>query len=292
MIDSETWRLLLEHYGIAYEEEPHAFIWGSILALLRAGSVQVPALCDAGLKLVGPERAIARWDSEQPPGRALVPADPMTRAIAQADWDLFHGTLATCTAQLAYYHLLPRRDILTEPFTRGVPPGEAAVTRVIYPLQRAVFSLLLRLNAKNAADALAQIRMIFDKIDARIRDERRFLQGDRLTLGDLALAAAAAPVTLPDRNRSPIPPLVQMPPAFAAIVVEMQARPTAKLVEGVYRAISNLSGDSVLLMPKPAEAIRPGRLQITWFAWSASSASCTSPCSRRKSAYSGDRSIR
>jgi hypothetical protein len=37
MIDSETWRLLLQHYGIAYEEEPHAFRWGSILALFRAG---------------------------------------------------------------------------------------------------------------------------------------------------------------------------------------------------------------------------------------------------------------
>jgi hypothetical protein len=40
MIDSETWRLLLQHYGIAYEEEPHAFLWGSILALFRAGSLR------------------------------------------------------------------------------------------------------------------------------------------------------------------------------------------------------------------------------------------------------------
>jgi hypothetical protein len=40
MIDSETWRLLLQHYGIAYEEEPHAFLWGSFLALFRAGSLR------------------------------------------------------------------------------------------------------------------------------------------------------------------------------------------------------------------------------------------------------------
>ena len=238
MIDSETWRLLLQHYRIAYEEEPHAFLWGSILALFRAGSVQVPALIGDGLKLVDPQTAIDRWDAAQPPGHALIPADPVMKAVAQEDWTLFHGTLATCTARLAYFHLLPRRDILIEPFTRGTPRGEAAFTRIIYPLQRGVLSLLLQLTAKNADDALAQIRTIFDKADTRVRDGRRFLQGDRLTLGDLALAAAAAPVTLPEGNRSPIPPLAQMPPAYAAIVREMQSRPTAGFVQGVYRQVT------------------------------------------------------
>ena len=240
MIDSDTWRLLLQHYGVAYEEEPHAFIWGSILALFRAGSVQVPALCGAGLKMVGPDTAMDRWDAEQPPGHALIPADPVMKAVAQDDWTLFHGTLATCTARLAYYHLLPHREIMMEPFTRGIPRGEAALTRIIYPLQRGLLSVLLQLTAKNAQDALAQIRTIFDKTDAHIRDGRRFLQGDRLTLGDLALATAAAPVTLPEGNRSPIPPLAHLPPAYIAIVREMQARPTARFVQGVYLAINNL----------------------------------------------------
>lgn len=240
MIDAETWRLLLQHYGIAYEEEPHAFIWGSILALFRAGSAQVPALHGMGMKLVGPGAAIDRWDSGQPPGHALIPADPLMKAVAQEDWALFHGTLATCTARLAYYHLLPHQHILMEPFTRGVPRGEATLTRAIYPLQRAALSLLLQLDARNAEDALAQVRMIFDQTDARVRDGRRLLQGSRLTLGDLALAAAAAPVTLPEANRSPIPPLARMPPAYAAIVKEMQARPTARLVQEVYRVINKL----------------------------------------------------
>jgi glutathione S-transferase len=238
MIDSETWRLLLQHYDIAYEEEPHAFLWGSILALFRAGSVQVPALAGDGLKLVDPQTVVDRWDAEQPPGQALIPADPVMKAVAQEDWALFHGTLATCTARLAYYHLLPQRDILINSFTRGIPRAEAAFTRITYSLQRGVLSLLLQLTAKNADDALAQIRTIFDKTDTRVRDGRCFLQGGRLTLGDLALAAAAAPVTLPQGNRSPIPPLAQMPPAYAAIVSEMRDRPTAGFVQGVYRYVT------------------------------------------------------
>jgi glutathione S-transferase len=238
MIDSQTWRLLLRHYNVAYQEEPHAFIWGSVLALLRAGSLQVPALCGAGPTLVGPDTAIDLWDDEQPPGHALIPADPAARATVQADWDLFHGTLATYTARLAYYHLLPHRDILIEPFTRGIPPGEASLTRFIYPVQRAVFTLLLQLSAKTAATAEVQIRSIFDQTDARLQDGRRFLLGDRLTLGDMALAAVGAPVTLPDGNRSPIPTLAQMPPVYAAFVTAMQARPTALLIQRVYTALT------------------------------------------------------
>jgi glutathione S-transferase len=241
MIDSETWRLLLRHYGVAYVEEPHAFIWGSVLALVRAGSLQVPGLYGAGLKLVGPESAIDRWDSEQPPGHALIPADPAVRGIVLADWDLFHGTLATSTARLAYYHLLPHREIMIEPFTRGIPSGEASLTRVIYPVQRAVLSLLLQLSPKIAEAALGQVRAIFDQTDGRLRDGRRFLQGDRLTLSDLALAAAGAPVTLPEGNGSPIPPLAQMPPAFAAFVGEMRGYATAGLIQRVYQAM--IGGD-------------------------------------------------
>jgi glutathione S-transferase len=238
MIDSETWRLLLRHYDIAYLEEPHAFIWGSILALFRVGSPQVPGFCGGGLKLTGPQAAIDRWDAGQPPGHALIPADPMMKEVAQEDWALFNGTLATHTARLAYYHLLPHRGIMIEPFTRGTPPAEATATRIAYPLQRGVLSLLLQLSAKTAAASLAQIHGIFDAVDARVRDGRRFLQGDRLTLGDLALAAAAAPVTLPEGGSSPIPPLATMPAAYAAIVREMQARPTAALVQTIYRALS------------------------------------------------------
>lgn len=237
MINSETSRLLLRHYGLAYREEPHAFGWGSTLALFRTGSPEVPVLYGTGLTQTGPRGIIDQWDADQPPGRALLPPDPMLRGRAEADWDRFNGTLATYTARLAYYHLLPHRGILIEPFTRGIPGWEASLTRAIYPLQRGILSLLLRLNAPNAADALTQIRLIFDETDARVRDGRPFLLGERITLGDIALAAAAAPVTVPDGNRSPIPALASMPVVYAAIVDEMRKRPTAAFVQSVYRAI-------------------------------------------------------
>lgn len=234
MIDSEVWRLLLRHYAIAYDEEPHAFLWGSLLSQIRAGSLQVPALCGAGLKMVDPASAIERWDALQPPGHALVPPDPALHALAMADWEQFHGDFAGHTARLAYYHLLPHRDVMIEPFTRGIPSPEMTLTRVIYPIQRGLLSLFLKLNAKTAETALAGIRAIFDQVDPRVRDGRPFLLGDRITLGDIGLVAAGAPVTLPAGNRSPIPPLADLPPAYAALVRELRERPTGRFIQNFY----------------------------------------------------------
>ncbi len=185
MIDSETSRLVLRHYMVDYREEPHAPVWGSALALLRAGSVQVPVLYGNGLRLAGPRAIIDRFEAVQPPGRALLPADPGLRATVEADWDLFHGTLADKTALLAYYHLLPHPDILIEPFTRGIPASEVPAVRMAYPLLRRFLTTALRLTDANARDALRQIRAIFDQTDARVGDGRRTLLGERLALGDL-----------------------------------------------------------------------------------------------------------
>ena len=133
---------------------------------------------------------------------------------------------------LAYFHLLPHRDIMLEPFFRGIPPRNA-ILGGSYPVQSA---LLRRAAAalRKAQDALAHIRMIVKKTDARLSDGRRYLAGGALTLSDLSLAAAAAPLLLPDGYRSPIPPLEQMPPQMTAIITELRQHETARFVQRIY----------------------------------------------------------
>jgi len=234
MIDSELCRLLLEHYRVPYREEPHGFILGSVLALAQVGSPQVPALHGNGLRLVGPEAMIDRWDECQPPGRSLIPPDPAMAAIARRDWVTLHGPLADAVARLAYHYLLPLRTEMIEAFTRGVPAREAPLARWLYPLQRVVLSGGLKLAKASPEACLTQIRATFALVEARAGDGRRFLQGDRVTLGDVALAAALGPLTLPRGNRSPLPPLSAMPSALQAIIAELQARQTAGLVQRFY----------------------------------------------------------
>ena len=138
-------------------------------------------------------------------------------------------------AVVAYYHLLPHRGIMLEPFTRGVPSAEASVVRSAYPLFAGLIRLLLRITESRAQQALAVTRTIFDEIDRRVADGRPHLVGDSLTLADLALATAAAPLLIPDGYGSPIPPLGAMPQAMQAIVGELREREMARFVQRIYR---------------------------------------------------------
>jgi glutathione S-transferase len=234
MIDCETSRLVLGHYGIAYREEPHVFAWVSILALRHAFTPRVPVLYGQGLRLAGPRAIVDHFEENCPVARKLIPARMPLHLQVEADWNLYNGELATYTAVVAYFHLLPHRDIMLEPFFRGIPPGEKSVLGGTYPLQSALLTLLLQLSAAKAQDALTRIRMIFQKTDARLAGGRGYLAGDALTLSDLSLAAAAAPLLIPQGYGSPIPPLDSMPPEMKAIVAELRQHETARFVQRIY----------------------------------------------------------
>ena len=234
MVDSELCRFVLGHYAVAFRERPHVFGWASILALWHGWTVQIPVLYGDGLRLVGPRDIVDHFDETCPVERKLVPGRQPLRGQVEADWKLFNGELAAHTAVVAYFHLLPHRDIMMEPFFRGVPPGEARLLRGSYPALRALFTLLLRLSAAKAQDALMRIRMIFEKTDSRLADGRRHLAGDALTLSDLSLAAAAAPLLLPKGYRFPIPPFDLMPSEMKAIITEMRQHATAGFIQRIY----------------------------------------------------------
>jgi glutathione S-transferase len=104
-----------------------------------------------------------------------------------------------------------------------------------------MLTFLLQLSAGNAQDALTEIRMIFEKTDARVADGRRYLAGDTLTLADVGLAAAAAPLLLPAGYRSPIPPFERMPPELQAIVTEMRQHDTARFAQRIYAELGAAS---------------------------------------------------
>ena len=235
MIDSELSRLVLGNYGIAYREVRHLFGWASILALFRGGTVQIPLLSWEKRSIAGPRAMVEYFDAHCASEKRLVPTDTFLSAQVNADWDRFNGTLGNATAVLGYYHLLPHREIMMEPFCRGVPDAEASALGTIYPAFAGLFKLLLNLNASHASDALAETRALFDETDRRLADGRQFLVGDHLTLSDFALASAAGPVLLPENSGSPMPPFERMPGELQAIIVEFRKHDTAHFVETMFK---------------------------------------------------------
>jgi glutathione S-transferase len=235
MIDSETSRFVLRHYNVPYVERPHVFGWGSLLAFCRSFTPQVPLLYGGGLRSTGPRAIVDHYDASCEPNAMLVPTHEPLHTHVEADWELFNGELAAYTAVIAYYYLLPHPDILTEPFFRGVPHYEKVLFGHTYCLQRAILTLLLRLSAGRADDYLRRSRLIFDHVDRRVKDGRRYLAGDRVTLSDIGFAAAAAPLLLPVGYRAPIPALGVMPQVMQDIVAEMRQRPAAGFVTRIYQ---------------------------------------------------------
>ncbi len=202
--------------------------------------------------VVGPRAVAETFDAQEHEARRLLPAREPLRTAIEADWQRFNGQLAADVAAVAYFQLLPQKDIMIEPFSRGLPAREAALTRPAYPVLRAAFRLLLDLRAPRIADALVRIRTCVARVDARLGDGRRFLHGAEPSLADLALAAALAPLTQPDGCRSPLPRREDMPPRMQDLDRDLGLTPTFALIERVYAVV----GGGIL--PDELRAGNPG----------------------------------
>ena len=236
MVDSETTRLLCRWYGINYVEADHLFGWVSILTLLHGGYGRVPLLYGKGLQLSGPRPVVDRYDPLAGPGRHLLPDWPDTAAV-DADWEAYNGPFAAAVAAFAYYHLLPSRALMAPIFAGPVPRAEASIAPAAYPLLRGLFTLLLGLSPAKAQAAGEHIRTVVAAVDRRLADGRPFLCGDRLTLGDIALAGASAPLLQPTGYGAKMPPVDLMPPAIRSFIGELRGHETARYIERVYAAI-------------------------------------------------------
>jgi glutathione S-transferase len=234
MVDSETSRLLLVHHRIDYVERDHLFGWVSLLAMLHGGSARIPLLYGGGLRLVGPRRIADHFDEKLPEAQRLIPREAPLAAQVESDWQSFNGEIGADTAVFSYFHLLPERALMRPIFAAPVPAAEAALTPAVYPLLSAMFRKLLRLTPERAGNAAARIRRIFDETGRRIADGRPYLCGDRMTLGDIALAAASAPLLLPPGYGAKMPPVEAMPAPVAALISELRAKPTGRFVDRLY----------------------------------------------------------
>jgi glutathione S-transferase len=234
MIDSETARLVARHYGIAVTERDHLLVCASLRTLLRGGYGRIPLLVGQGFALTGPYPIAEHFDAALPAARRLIPTTPPLAAEVAADWARYNGAMGSDVAVVAYYRLLPQRALMQPIFAAPVPWLEARLLPLTYPILRGLITLALGLSADRAAAATLRIRAAFDATDRRIADGRRYLAGERLTIGDIALCAAAAPLLLPRGYGALMPPLAAMPPALRTLMEELRTRPTAAFVQRLY----------------------------------------------------------
>jgi len=236
MIDSETTRLVCRWYGVEIVEDDHLFGWVSLLTLFQGGYGRVPLLYGGRLRLSGPRPVVDYFDPLITPGRRLLLTGTQSDCV-EADWDAYNGSFAVDVAVFSYFHLLADRSLMTPIFAAPVPATEAWLTPRIYPLLRGLLSLLLQLKPDRAEAANYRILNVFAAIDRRLADGRPFLRGERLTLGDIAFAGAAAPLLQPSGYGALMPSVHAMPSPVRTMIDTLRGLATATYVERVYAAI-------------------------------------------------------
>ncbi len=188
-------RWALEVCGVAYIEDGHLPLFHYAATFRAGGGRTVPVLVtDDGV--LRDSTDIAAWADARRPG-ALLPTDAAARTDALALEDDFDRQLGPATRRWAYAQLLPRRDA-DALLVRDVPRWQ----QLALPLARPIAAALLRRGLNITPDGVARSRTKIDasfaRVGERLRDGRRFLVGDALTIADITFAALAAPVLAPD----------------------------------------------------------------------------------------------
>jgi glutathione S-transferase len=232
-LDSEFSRFLLTHYGVQYREERHVMPFHLYFTLRHGRTVRFPLLYGESLRLNTIKKMIDHFEPRASADRKLVP--PGMGVQMKEDWKLFHHELNTPTTIFAYHHLLPHRDIMVGPLSEGALSWEVAAVKRGYQFFEGMLRVLLRPTDKRAASAFEAIRGVLDRVDERLADGRRYLNGDRFTLSDMAFANAAAPVVWPDTYGGAIPALADTPPALRSAVEECRARTSGQFALRMYR---------------------------------------------------------
>jgi glutathione S-transferase len=230
----EKARWALDRAGVDYAEERHLQLIHVAAARRAGGGRTVPVLVTAAGELLDDSTRILRWADRQVSGdRALYPAGELgDEAAALEAW--LDGGLGPDGRLWMYHETLPAIDALEPWALAGVPRWERRAFRVAGRLVDRAIRRHLAIDAAAAGAALVRVDAVFDDIAARLTDGRHFLLGDRFTAADLAFAALAAPVLLPERYGSPLPPPEVVPEPMARVVRRLRAHPAGEFADRMY----------------------------------------------------------
>lgn len=238
--DVDLGRWLLQHSGVSYREEPNAPVFHELVFWMW----RAPA---SRYILFVPEKGKARYSGvddiltylKTVPGfdQGLIP-DPDKEPDEHFEvMDLQHYARSTIGDELdrwCYYHLLQNRRAIWPSITTGVPLYQKAGVFVGMPVIRRLMNYALKLNAKNAQEALQHTYAGMERIDNMLSDGREFLVGGRLTLADLAVAASFAPIVLAQGYQGMLPNQVICPPEMVPVIQKMRESPTGRFIQRIY----------------------------------------------------------
>jgi glutathione S-transferase len=162
-------------------------------------------------------------DSRHRAQAPLYPEDDDLRREVEELEELFDTRLGPHSRRLAYFYLLPERRLIFETVFDGVSKKDRVLFRSTFPVIRLLMRKGMRITEDAAMRSLERVREVFDTVDERLADGRRYLVGESFSAADLCFAALAAPLLLPRGFRCRLPSLADLPAPLLPLVDEFRS---------------------------------------------------------------------
>lgn len=193
----EKARWALTRLRIPFVEEPHMPPFHQF-ATRRVGGQSVPVLVTETEVLTNSE-AILRWvDKHASQEVKLYTANLESRQQIEELVTLFDSVLAPAVRQWCYFYILNQAQLVQPLWCQGTPWFERLLFPVMYGRIRSSIVQGYTINPESAEAAYELICKTFRTVERLLSDGRAYLVGEAFSAADLAFAALAAPVVMPE----------------------------------------------------------------------------------------------
>ena len=231
----EKARWALDRAGVDYTEDRYPPLL-HYPACRRAGGGRTTPVLVTDVGVFADSTDILEFiDSRHADGWRPYPTDSVQRAGVTELEELFDNRLGPHSRRLAYFHLLPNRELLCTSVLAGVRRRDRTIFLALLPLMRALMRRGMSIDAASAGRSLERVREVFHTVGQRLVSGRRYLVGDRFTAADLSFAALAAPLLLPRNYGVPLPTLAELPAELLPLVDELRSSPAGEFGLRIYR---------------------------------------------------------
>lgn len=230
----EKARWALDRISATYEEDAYPPLL-HLVPMRLAGGRSTPVLITPHRTFKDSTEILKFVDRVGPVDLRLYPEDPVTKLEVEQLEDLFDETLGPHARRWVYQQLMKDRQLFVDAITTNATPRARAVTTSMASLVEKALRAGLKINESGAQRSLEKLEALFDTVDLRLADGRRFLVGGHFTAADLSFAALAAPLILPAEYGVPLPAFDRLPSEARERIASFRARPAGQLALRLYR---------------------------------------------------------
>ena len=228
----EKVRWALEYLDISFQELPHSPPFHR-QATKKYGGISTPVLVTDMDNVWTDSTDILRYLETLHPEK-LYPIAPELQPLILELEQLFNQKLGVNTRRWGYSYILTP-ELVRAKWTAGVPFWEKLLFPIVFPKVRSIIVESMKITDTSAAESLAEIDLVFNRVSEVLSDGRKYLLGDSFSAIDITFAALSAPILQPAEHPILRSPLDSLPAQMQADIHRISTTPAGEFGLRLYR---------------------------------------------------------